>query len=82
MVRKNSVSLPTILRDFILLHSILQLLLTQQTKKMEIKNDKNIAILDSKQMNAIQGGKGRIAGKKGEPESGEPIEIDDFETPL
>ena len=80
MVRKNSVSLPPILRDFILLHSILQLLLTQQTKKMEIKNDKNIAILDSNQMKAIQGGKGRIAGKKGEPQ--DCIEIDDFETPL
>jgi|GEM_PF-6214519 len=47
---------------------------------MEIKNDKNIAILDSKQMNAIQGGKGRIAGKKGEPE--EPIDIDDPTVPL
>ena len=47
---------------------------------MEIKNDKNIAILDSNQMKAIQGGKGRIAGRKGEPE--ELIDIDEPTVPL
>ena len=46
---------------------------------MEIKNDKNIAILDSNQMKAIQGGKGRIAGKKGEPE--DLVDLDNQETP-
>ena len=46
---------------------------------MEIKNDKNIAILDSNQMKAIQGGKGRVAGKKGEPEE---EEIPEEPTPL
>ena len=47
---------------------------------MEIKNDKNIAILDSNQMKAIQGGKGRVAGKKGEPQ--DIVDIDDNPTPL
>ena len=45
-----------------------------------MKNLNDIKELDKKELNAIQGGKGRIAGRKGEPE--ELIDIDDPETPL
>ena len=43
-----------------------------------MKNLNDIKELDKKELNAIQGGKGRVAGKKGEPE----IIIDEYETPL
>ena len=44
-----------------------------------MKNLNDIKELDKKELNAIQGGKGRLAGKKGEPE---PEEIPDEATPL
>ena len=45
-----------------------------------MKNLNDIKELDKKELNAIQGGKGRVAGRKGEPE--ELIDIDDGATPL
>ena len=45
-----------------------------------MKNLNDIKELDKKELNAIQGGKGRVAGKKGEPQ--DCIEIDDYATPL
>ena len=49
-----------------------------------MKNLNDIKGLDKKELNAIQGGKGRVAGKKGEPEPkpAEIVDIDDGATPL
>ncbi|MBQ4294902.1 MAG: ComC/BlpC family leader-containing pheromone/bacteriocin [Prevotella sp.] len=44
-----------------------------------MKNLNDIKELDKKELNAIQGGKGRIAGKKGEPE--DLVDLDNQETP-
>ena len=45
-----------------------------------MKNLNDIKELDKKELNAIQGGKGRVAGRKGEPE--ELIDIDEPDVPL
>ena len=44
-----------------------------------MKNLNDIKELDKKELNAIQGGKGRIAGKKGAPE--DLVDLDNQETP-
>ena len=44
-----------------------------------MKNLNDIKELDKKELNAIQGGKGRVAGKKGEPE--DLVDLDDQGTP-
>ncbi len=44
-----------------------------------MKNLNDIKELDKKELNAIQGGKGRVAGKKGEPE--DLVDLDNQETP-
>ena len=44
-----------------------------------MKDLNDIKELDKKELNAIQGGKGRIAGKKGEPE--DLVDLDNQETP-
>ncbi len=41
-----------------------------------MKNLNDIKELDKKELNAIQGGKGRVAGKKGEPETEEILDVD------
>ena len=43
-----------------------------------MKNLNDIKELDKKELNAIQGGKGRVAGKKGEPET----ILEEEDTPL
>ena len=44
-----------------------------------MKNLNDIKELDKKELNAIQGGKGRVAGKKGEPQ--DTVDLEDNNTP-
>ena len=46
-----------------------------------MKNLNDIKELDKKELNAIQGGKGRIAGKKGEPDPQDLVDLDEQGTP-
>ena len=48
-----------------------------------MKNLNDIKELDKKELNAIQGGKGRVSGKNGEPElkPADLVDLDDQQTP-